>query len=199
MPALRLLALGDSYTIGEGVVEAGRWPAQFCAALRALEVDIAEPRIIARTGWTTDELSAAIDVAEPLGEWDMVSLLVGVNDQYRDRDLDHYRREFSALLDRALGFAGGGGDRVFVLSIPDWGVTPFGQACGRDTVQIAREIDGYNAVNHEISLHRGVFWLDITDITRAFGARPEMLAADGLHPSAAMYAAWVEKLIDSLP
>ena len=199
MAALRLLALGDSYTIGEGLPEAERWPEQFCAALRELDVEIAGPRIIARTGWTTDELSAAINDAEPLGEWDMVSLLVGVNNQYRGRDLENYRDEFSALLHRAIGFAGGRKDRVMVLSIPDWGVTPFGQGCGRDTLRISAEIDAFNAVNREIADANGVFWLDITGLTREFGARPDMLAGDGLHPSGAMYALWVERLMDSLP
>ena len=199
MAALRLLALGDSYTIGEGLPEAERWPEQFCAALRELDVEIAGPRIIARTGWTTDELSSAINDAEPLGEWDMVSLLVGVNNQYRGRDLENYRDEFSALLGRAIGFAGGRKDRVMVLSIPDWGVTPFGQGCGRDTLRISAEIDAFNAVNREIADANGVFWLDITGLTREFGARPDMLAGDGLHPSGAMYALWVERLMDSLP
>lgn len=199
MAALRLLALGDSYTIGEGLPEAERWPEQFCAALRELDVEIAGPRVIARTGWTTDELSAAINDAEPLGEWDMVSLLVGVNNQYRGRDLENYRDEFSALLHRAIGFAGGRKDRVMVLSIPDWGVTPFGQGCGRDTLRISAEIDAFNAVNREIADANGVFWLDITDLTREFGALPDMLAGDGLHPSGAMYALWVERLMDSLP
>lgn len=199
MAALRLLALGDSYTIGEGLPEAERWPEQFCAALRELDVEIAGPRVIARTGWTTDELSAAINDAEPLGEWDMVSLLVGVNNQYRGRDLENYRDEFSALLHRAIGFAGGRKDRVMVLSIPDWGVTPFGQGCGRDTLRISAEIDAFNAVNREIADANGVFWLDITGLTREFGARPDMLAGDGLHPSGAMYALWVERLMDSLP
>ena len=199
MAALRLLALGDSYTIGEGLPEAERWPEQFCAALRELDVEIAGPRIIARTGWTTDELAAAINDAEPLGEWDMVSLLVGVNNQYRGRDLENYRDEFSALLHRAIGFAGGRKDRVMVLSIPDWGVTPFGQGCGRDTLRISAEIDAFNAVNREIADANGVFWLDITGLTRELGARPDMLAGDGLHPSGAMYALWVERLMDSLP
>lgn len=204
MTALRLLALGDSYTIGEGVAENQRWPMQFCAALRALGVDSAEPRIIAETGWTTDELSAAIDAAEPpvvdgVAPWDQVSLLVGVNNQYRGRSLDNYREEFSALLDRAIGYAGYRPDRVFVLSIPDWGVTPFGQGCGRDTQRIAADIDAFNAASRDIADARGVFWLDITELTREYGARPDMVVADGLHPSGAMYAMWVEKLMDSLP
>ena len=116
---LRYLALGDSYTIGEGVAEGGRWPLQLARALRDEGIALADPRIVAATGWTTDELSAAIDAAEPLGDYDFVSLLVGVNNQYRGRDLDNYRAEFAALLERATGFAGGHPERVLVLSIPD--------------------------------------------------------------------------------
>ncbi|WP_282298557.1 GDSL-type esterase/lipase family protein, partial [Stenotrophomonas sp. PS02289] len=123
--ALRYLALGDSYTIGEGVAEQGRWPVQLSAALRAAGVDIADPQIIATTGWTTDELDAGIDAAAPQGPFDLVTLLIGVNNQYRGRSVDEYRTQFSALLQRALGFAGQRAQRVLVLAIPDWGVTPF--------------------------------------------------------------------------
>lgn len=190
------LALGDSYTIGESVDAAGRWPMQLAAALRAEGIAIvgrasADPRIIATTGWTTDELSAAIDAAEPLGrDWGLVSLLIGVNNQYRGRDVDDYAREFSALLERAIGFAGGRADRVFVLAIPDWGVTPFAVRGGRDTAGIARELDAYNATAARICAARGVAFVDIAPVSRARGAEPAMLADDGLHPSAAMYAEW---------
>ena len=122
------LALGDSYTIGEGVPDADRWPVQLATALRAEGIDLADPRIIATTGWTTDELASAIDVAEPVGRYDFVSLLIGVNNQYRGRSVAEYRGEFTALLKRAIGFAGGRPERVLVLSIPDWGVTPFAAA-----------------------------------------------------------------------
>lgn len=190
------LALGDSYTIGESVDAAGRWPMQLAAMLRddgfALDgAAVGGPRIIATTGWTTDELSAAIDAAEPLGrDWGLVSLLIGVNNQYRGRDVDDYAREFSALLERAIGFAGGRADRVFVLAIPDWGVTPFAVRGGRDTAGIARELDAYNATAARICAARGVAFVDIAPVSRARGAEPAMLADDGLHPSAAMYAEW---------
>jgi lysophospholipase L1-like esterase len=190
------LALGDSYTIGESVAEAGRWPMQLAAMLRAEGIaidgrDAADPRIIATTGWTTDELSAAIDAAEPLGsDWGLVSLLIGVNNQYRGRTVDDYAPEFSALLERAIGFAGGRADRVFVLAIPDWGTTPFAARSGRDTAAIARELDAYNAAAARICRERGVAFVDIAPVSRARGAEPAMLADDGLHPSAAMYAEW---------
>ena len=195
---MRFLALGDSYTIGEGVAEAQRWPNQWAAALRALGAEIDAPRIIAQTGWTTDELSAAMNALEPLGQWDLVSLLIGVNNQYRGRDLQNYREEFSALLERAIALAGGDAGRVLVLSIPDWGVTPFARDGKRDLARIADQIDDYNAVNRDVSESRGAVWRDITDLTRDFGARRDMLADDGLHPSGAMYALWVERLMDTM-
>jgi lysophospholipase L1-like esterase len=185
------LALGDSYTIGENVEPAGRWPMQLAAALRAEGIVIDDPRIIATTGWTTDELSAAIDAAEPLGEEHaLVSLLIGVNNQYRGRAVDEYAREFAVLLERAIGFAGRRADRVFVLAIPDWGVTPFAADSGRDTAAIARELDAYNAAASKLCAERGVVFIDIAPVSRARGAEPAMLADDGLHPSASMYAEW---------
>ena len=191
--ALRYLALGDSYTIGEGVPESGRWPVQLAGALRAEGIALDSPRIIARTGWTTDELSAAIDAAEPLGTWDFVSLLVGVNNQYRGRAVEQYAREFAALLERATGFAGGRRERVLVLSIPDWGVTPF--ATGRDRQAIAAAIDAHNGAARSLCERRGVAFVDITPVSRVHGAEPAMLAADGLHPSAAMYALWAARAL----
>jgi lysophospholipase L1-like esterase len=196
--AQRYLALGDSYTIGEGVTAHERWPEQWARALRAHGVDVAPPRIIAHTGWTTDELAAAMDAAEPLGRWDRVSLLIGVNNQYRGRDLDNYRKEFTALLDRTIGLAGGQARHVWVLSIPDWGVTAFARDGGHDPARIAREIDAFNAVGHEVAKSRGVHWVDITDLTRRHGGNVSMLVDDGLHPSGPMYGLWVERLIGSL-
>lgn len=188
--ALPYLALGDSYTIGESVDEAGRWPVQLARALRAEGIALGDPQIIATTGWTTDELSDAIDAAQPASDFDLVSLLVGVNNQYRGRDLGEYRVQFDALLQRATGFAGGRAARVLVLSIPDWGVTPFAQASGRDTDAIARELDAFNTAARQLCEARGIAFVDITPASRARGAEPAMLADDGLHPSASMYALW---------
>lgn len=188
---VQYLALGDSYTIGESVEPDGRWPMQLVAALRADGIVIDDPRIIARTGWTTGELSAAIDVADPLGDdYGLVTLLIGVNNQYRGRDVDEYAHEFAVLLERAIGFAGRRADRVVVLAIPDWGVTPFAARSGRDTAAIARELDAYNAAAAKICARRGVAFVDIAPVSRERGAEPAMLADDGLHPSAAMYAEW---------
>ena len=184
------LALGDSYTIGEGVDAEGRWPVQLAARLREAGIAIEDPRLIATTGWTTDELSAAMDADEPLGEWDFVSLLIGVNNQYRGRPLDEYVGEFHRLLRRAIALANGDPARVLVLSIPDWGVTPFARDSGRDLIAIARELDAYNEAARETCAARDVAFVDITAISRARGAQPAMLAADGLHPSSAMHAQW---------
>ena len=189
---LRYLALGDSYTIGEGVDPAGRWPVQLAAGLRDAGIAIADPRIIATTGWTTGELAAAMDAAEPLGGWDFVSLLIGVNNQYRGRNIDDYLGEFTRLLQRAIALANARADRVLVLSIPDWGVTPFARNEGRDLQQVADELDAYNAAAREVCSAHGVAFVDITGISRDGGDAPGMLADDGLHPSAAMYARWAE-------
>ncbi|MCK7594385.1 SGNH/GDSL hydrolase family protein [Pseudomarimonas salicorniae] len=187
---LRYLALGDSYTIGEAVEEGGRWPVQLVARLGRDGIAVSEPRIIARTGWTTDELSAAMDAAEPLGEWDFVTLLIGVNNQYRGRSIETYREEFRGLLRRAIELARSRPERVMVLAIPDWGVTPF--AADRDRAKIAAELDAYNAAAAEISREHGVAFVDTAPISRARGAEAEMVASDGLHPSAALYALWAE-------
>ena len=187
---LRYLALGDSYTIGEGVAPDGRWPMQLARALREEGLPLADPRVIATTGWTTDELSAAIDAAEPLGTFDLVSLLIGVNNQYRGRSVDDYLGEFTRLLQRAIALAGDRAGRALVLSIPDWGVTPFGADSGRDVERISNALDAYNGAAREACAAHGVAFVDIADVSRTRGAEPAMLAEDGLHPSALMYAEW---------
>jgi lysophospholipase L1-like esterase len=193
MSARRFLALGDSYTIGESVAESERWPLQLVARMHARGIAFDPPEIIATTGWTTDELAAAMDAKYPAGtraDFDLVSLLIGVNNQYRGRALDEYRKEFGALLGRAQALAGDAPQRVLVLAIPDWGVTPFGANSGRDTAQIARELDAFNAAAAEIAQARGVRFVDTSRVSRERGA--EWVAEDGLHPSAELYAAWAE-------
>ncbi|MEN1961362.1 GDSL-type esterase/lipase family protein [Luteimonas sp. MJ246] len=187
---LSYLALGDSYTIGEGVEPAGRWPHQLARALRSEGIALEDPLTIAATGWTTDELDAAIDAADPPGPFGFASLLIGVNNQYRGRDVDDYARGFTALLERGIGLAGDRSGRVLALSIPDWGVTPFGAASGRDRGAIARDLDAYNAAARAACLAHGVAFVDIAPVSRARGAEPAMLADDGLHPSASLYAEW---------
>lgn len=187
---IRFLALGDSYTIGEGVAPEERWPAQLAALLRARGTAVADPRIIATTGWTTDELDAAIDAAAPRGPYGLVTLLIGVNDQYRGGSAAEYRPRFEALLRRAIGFAGGEASRVVVLSIPDWGVTPFAE--GRDRARIASEMDAFNAAAREVTAELGARWVDVTPASREAGADAAMLVGDGLHPSGGQYARWAD-------
>ncbi|HEY7872280.1 MAG TPA: SGNH/GDSL hydrolase family protein [Rudaea sp.] len=184
-PPPRFLALGDSYTIGEGVAPNENWPHQLAAALH-----LDAPEILAHTGWTTDELSAAMDTHSLHPPYALVTLLIGVNNQYRGRDLENYRVEFRALLERAIALAGGDARRVLVVSIPDWGVTRFGAQSGRDLAQIAREIDAFNAAALDISTARHARYVDVTAISRDRGGDTDMLVADGLHPSAAMYTRW---------
>ena len=189
---MKYLALGDSYTIGEGVPRDGRWPELMARALRAEGIALEDPRIIAKTGWTTDELATAIDCEEPLGHFDFATLLVGVNNQYRGRSVAEYRGEFAELLRRAIRFAGTDAGRVMVLSIPDWGVTPFARAEKRDPAQVAAEIDAFNAAARQVAEQHGVAFVDITGTSRECGGEDAMLVADKLHPSAAMHALWAD-------
>lgn len=186
----RYLALGDSYTIGESVAESERWPVQLATSLRGKGIALDDPIIIARTGWTTDELNGAIDEQNIRGTFDLVTLLIGVNNQYRGRSIDEYREQFKALLQRAIRFAGDSASRVIVVSIPDWGVMPFAE--GRDRQRIWKEIDAFNAVNWEESVRAGAQYVDVTPISREVVRYPDLIAADGLHPSAIQYKYWVE-------
>jgi len=192
MHSYSYLALGDSYTIGEQVPIKGNFPNQTVHLLQKKHMHVSDPVIIATTGWTTDELAASIREHNIHETFSFVTLLIGVNNQYRGRDIENYKKEFIQLLDQAIVFAGGIARHVFVLSIPDWGVTPF--AVDRDRHQIAKEIDAYNEVNKDITTQRNAYYLYITDSTRNNGNNPAYLAADGLHPSAKEYAVWAEHL-----
>jgi lysophospholipase L1-like esterase len=185
---LPFLALGDSYTIGEAVPPEQHWPVRLAGLLRAEGLPVAEPEIIATTGWTTDELSAAIDRANPPGPYPLVSLLIGVNNQYRGRSLEEYREQFGALLARAIALAGGVPGRVLVLAIPDWGVTPYAE--GRDRAAIAAALDEFNAANRAAALAAGAHYVDVTPLSRLAGLDPGLLAPDGLHPSGRQYLEW---------
>lgn len=195
MPALRYLALGDSYTIGEGVDADARWPAQLATRLREAGIEVAAPRVIATTGWTTDELAAGIAAEQPLGMFDFVTLGIGVNDQYRGRSLAEYRAQLAPLLDSAIALADAHPERVLTPSIPDWGATPFAREKVLDAGVIAREIDAFNEAAREMCEARGIAFVDVTASSRVHGADPRMLVADGLHPSAAMYACWVDEIL----
>jgi lysophospholipase L1-like esterase len=190
---LTYLALGDSYTIGTGVDPESRFPNQLQKQLHDKGLRMKEPRIIARTGWTTDELSDAIEKADFDSAFHLVSLLIGVNNQYQGRDPENYGPAFEALLRKAIDLAAGNAGRVVVLSIPDWGVTPFAQ--GRDREKIATEIDDFNARNKQIAGLYGVSYIDVTAISRMASVNPGLLSGDSLHPSAYMYGLWVDAML----
>ena len=191
-----LLALGDSYTIGESVPPNDNFPNQATQLVKSPEYDFKPAEIVAKTGWTTDELQNSINNHSFTPPYDIVTLLIGVNNQYRGQPVDNYKPEFESLLKQAIQFAGNKADHVIVLSIPDWGVTPF--ASGRDRDQIAREIDAYNAANKTISEQYKVHYIDITPWTREAASDLSLLAPDGLHPSAKEYKRWAEKLADKI-
>lgn len=186
---IRFLALGDSYTIGQSVPQAERWPVQLSKLLtqRGIEVDLS---VIARTGWTTYELWDGIQQGPPQGTYELVSLLIGVNDEYRGGTVTQYRQDFRFLLGKAIGYAGGDPKHVMVLSIPDWGVTPYAQNDPRPAAQISAEIDAFNAVNKDESQKAGVHYVDVTPISRQAPDDRALIADDGLHPSGKMYATW---------
>ena len=192
MKTYKYLALGDSYTIGEAVSETERWPVQLMHRLAENGVIVEAPRIIATTGWTTNELQQAINVQEPSSDNDMVSLLIGVNNQYRGYDIQQYEREFWELLDQAISFAYGNPSNVFVVSIPDYGVTPFAKNRNLDSEKIASELDNYNQIAQRIASSREVQFFDITEWSRNAANDESLIASDGLHPSGKMYENWVD-------
>ncbi|GAB3873470.1 SGNH/GDSL hydrolase family protein [Hymenobacter segetis] len=195
VPGVSFLALGDSYTIGEGEAEAARWPVQLAALARQQGLAVQAPTIIARTGWTTAELQAAIADAHPASTYGLVSLLIGVNNQYRGQGVARYRPEFRELLHQAIGFAGGRAGRVVVLSIPDWGQSPFGQQQGGDVAAIGREIDQFNAVAQDECRQAGVAYVDITALTRAAAPDRSQFTRDGLHYSQTQMRQWAERVL----
>lgn len=193
--SLRYLALGDSYTIGESVPASERWPVLLADSLEDRGIPTEAPKIIATTGWRTDNLMNAIQIANLKQEYDLVSLLIGVNNQYQGKPIDQYRTEFKTLLEKAVWLAGGKKDRVFVLSIPDYWYTPFGQ---KKQAVISRELDEYNAICKSITDEAGIAYYNITDISRHGLEDSSLVAADGLHPSGKQYALWVGRIVTEL-
>lgn len=187
------LALGDSYTIGESVGEADRWPVQLTELVRGKGIDLTSPTIIAKTGWTTAELISAIDASGNTGTYDLVSLLIGVNNQYRGQDIERYRTEFRQLLQTAIRYAKGRPERVFVLSIPDWGTSPY--AKGRDRTTIGNQIDIFNATAKQSCELANVTFIDITELTRKAGTDTTQYAPDGLHYSGKQMGLWANKAL----
>ena len=190
------LALGDSYTIGELVRINESFPYQTVYNLRKNGLQIAAPDIVATSGFTTDELNTAIDKATLLNEYDFVSLLIGVNNQYRGRTVEEFAIEFEGLLKRAIQFAGGKSVAVFVLSIPDWGVTPYAE--GRNIKKISAEIDSYNNVCEFIAMKYKTHFLEITSSQRNDGSKEDFLAPYKLHPSGKEYSKWASVLSDKI-
>lgn len=191
--ALTFLSLGDSYTIGESERENNRWSVQLAGLLRGHGVSIETPTIIARTGWTTAELIEAIESSGNRQQYDLVSLLIGVNNQYRGQGLDRYRTEFRQLVQTAIRYAKNRPTRVMVLSIPDWGASPF--AATRDQAVIARQIDAFNAVARQECEKAGVAYVDITPLTRQATGDATQFASDGLHYSGKQMKQWAEKAL----
>lgn len=194
---LSYLALGDSYTIGEGVDVPDRYPMQLVQEWnKTSKIPFAAPLIIAKTGWTVDELEVGIQASSTAAEgYDLVTLLIGVNNQYRGRSVESFAVDFEKMLQRAISFARGEKKRVVVLSIPDWGVTPFGVSKGVDLTEVASQIDDYNQTKKVICTKNGVKFIDITTEYRLTGGLPEGVVADELHPSSLIYKKWMEKLL----
>ena len=201
---LTYLALGDSYTIGESVTKQERWTYQLCDLFAEININISEPVTLATTGWTTRELLNAIEAEKTkpdsqlftdgeMNKFDMVSLLIGVNNQFRGYSIDEYRKEFCELLDIAVKFANGNKKRVLVLSIPDWGCSPFGEKDKRGRERIRKEVEEFNAVNKEETLKQGIYYADIfeasTETDLSFFAPDD---PDLVHPSGKQYKAWAD-------
>ena len=193
---IRYLALGDSYTIGESVPAEKNYPNLLVNALRAENLDMENAQIIAKTGWTTDELNAAIQEAAPDTTFHLVSLLIGVNNQFRGRTVEEYAPEFEDLLQQAIRFANGNRSKVFVVSIPDYAYTPYGQEHEPDS--ISKGIDDFNAVNRRITEEYQITYFDITPISRKGVAEPILVASDKLHPSGVQYERWVELMVEDI-
>jgi lysophospholipase L1-like esterase len=194
--ALTFLALGDSYTIGESVPIYENFPYQTVQLLRKSGISVHAPEIVAKTGWTTDELMAGIDRTIFEKSYDIVTLLIGVNNQYRGKDPSTYEKEFEQLLNKAIAFAGGNKQHVFVLSIPDWGATPF--AASRDRIKIGNEIDLFNSINKKSTDAAGIAYISITEGSREATSNASLVAKDGLHPSGLEYGRWAKKLADAI-
>jgi len=191
----RFLALGDSYTIGEGVETSERFPAILSQRMGDLNFEIEQVKIIAKTGWITKQLKQGIIDANPDKDWSVVSLLIGVNNQYRGLPIEEYEQEFSELLDIAIALCTTGKSGVIVLSIPDYGITPFGMNRPNSGI-ISEQIDQFNSINRQVSDEKGVAYFDITDISRMADSDLSLLAQDQLHPSGKMYNLWIDKILD---
>lgn len=188
------LALGDSYTIGETLPLHKSFPYQLVQLLRGREYGFYAPEVIAKTGWTTDELQEAMSVSVLLSKYDFITLLIGVNNQYRGRDAIEYKEQFEEILKKAIGLANGKKDRVIVMSIPDYSITPYADTMDRE--RISKEIEVFNGINKALSIQYKTRYLDITTDSREAKNNTDLIAQDGLHPSEKQYSKWAEKLAE---
>ncbi|HET8804392.1 MAG TPA: SGNH/GDSL hydrolase family protein [Aequorivita sp.] len=194
--AYKYLALGDSYTIGESVCRDCNYPKQFTDSFNQTSNEKTSVKIIAKTGWTTTDLLSAIASEKPSKEYDLVTLLIGVNNQYQNKPFAVYEEEFPKLLDMAIDFAKGNTENVIVLSIPDYAFTPFGQKSGK-AEKITSELNKYNAFAEKITEQKRVKFVNITPITQKGLENPALVASDGLHPSEVAYKKFVEMMFES--
>lgn len=192
---LTYLALGDSYTIGESVAPALRWPVQLVDSLRERGVEINVPKIIAKTGWTTQDLLLAMEQQLKEEKYDLVSILIGVNNQYQGKSIEDYKNDLDEIFTEAIAHSKTGKDGVFAVSIPDYGATPFG---AERSEEIAAEIEEFNAVFKAKAEVYGVPFYNITPISKRAAQEEDLVANDDLHPSGRMYSLWVEEFIDEV-
>lgn len=191
---MKYLALGDSYTIGELVKAEDNFPHQTVSILKEKNLDLKLDKTIAVTGWTTGELNEAIAKEKPTNDYDWVTLLIGVNNQYRGQDIELYEKELYNLISQSILFANGRSSRVIILSIPDWGMTPFNTK--RDVAQVSKEIDAYNTIKKKWAEHFGCPFIDITPLTRQYAKDEAYLTEDKLHLTGKMYKLWAEQIAD---
>ena len=187
---INLLALGDSYTVGEQVGKLESWPVQLVRSMRVAGRAVSEPTIVAVSGWATSDLIQALQLTDLESPFDVVTLQIGVNNQFRQGTVVDFEADLAELTKTSIDLVGGDASRVILLSIPDWSVTPFAEGSPKD--QIAGEIDEFNAVVRAQAETSGTHFIDITPISRRAENELELVASDGLHPSAKMYAEWVE-------
>lgn len=192
---LQYLALGDSYTIGESVAPSLRWPVQLTQRLRAEGLEMEDPRIIATTGWTTQDLLQAMDAQLSNEKFDLVSLSIGVNNQYQGKSIEAYENDLHEIFKRAIAHSETGADGVFALSIPDYGKTPFGAS---NEEEIGQELDEFNRIFEKVASQYNIAFYDITPISRKAKEEPELIAEDDLHPSGEMYRQWVDLIFKDI-
>lgn len=188
------LALGDSYTIGESVDLVKNFPYQLVQLLRKKGFNFYAPEIIAKTGWTTDELQMTLGNYSFLSKYDFVSLLIGVNNQYRGRDAIEYKEQFEEILKKAIELANGKKEHVIIVSIPDYSLTPFAKSMDRE--KISKEIEVFNGINKALSIQYKVQYVDVSSAFRENKDLVDLIAGDGLHPSQKEYANWAEKIVE---